>query len=474
MAISHRIAEMILHTPDEALPKPTRDAALKMLLDTCGCAYCGRDAPGIPELIGLERELSATGNGSVFFSEDKLALPSAAYCNAAMIHALDFDNNYSGADIHILSIVVPVALACGEETGAGGREVLSAMIFGVEAAARIAKPYMRASRPHSYFLTTSLVGGWGGVATAARLLGLSQDQTVNAMGVYYAHACGNRQALLERALTKRIQPAIATKAALYSALLAQRGITGPEQTFEGKGGFYRCYTQSEPPPEEEFTKPTIHAMEELAVKQFPTCGVHHANIVSALHLKREHGFRADEIERVEFFLNEDGGTLVSMPFLPGRFPQIDAQFCAPYAIALALVKGDVSVRDFHPQRILEDRETIDLARRTREFDRFADLRLQNVFEPAPDTKYTKVVLKDGRVLEHGQESRPLNKPAAMNLSQVRAKFRDCMSMYEEVDRDTAERTANAILDIENTNDVRDWIGAASQASQVPAADGCGA
>lgn len=246
MSISRILAELAIHTPKNALSSTHVEAGLKMLLDTCGCAYCGVDAPGINELIKLERELAASGSARVFFSDDKLCLPSAVYCNAAIMHALDFDNNYPGADIHIMAMVVPAALACGESVGATGSCCLSAMVLGVEVAARIAKPYMQARREHAYFLTTSLVGGWGVVATAARLLGLNVDETVHAMGIYYAHTCGNRQALLERALTKRIQPAIAAKAAVYSVLLAQRGITGPEFIFEGTGGFYRCYTQDPP------------------------------------------------------------------------------------------------------------------------------------------------------------------------------------------------------------------------------------
>lgn len=457
MSISRLIAERVLQTPEDALSSSSLSAARKVLLDTCACAYCGREAPGIPELIGLERELSAPGKATVFFSGDRLAMTSAAYCNAAMIHALDFDNNYSSADIHILSIVVPVALACGQQVGANGMQVLTAMILGVEAAARIAKPYMRASRPHAYFLTTSLVGGWGGVAAAARLLGLSEDETVNAMGIYYAHTCGNRQALLERTLTKRIQPAIAAKASLYSALLAQRGITGPEETFEGKGGFYRCYTQSPPPPETDFASPDIHAVEELSVKVYPTCGIHHANIAAGIFLKREHGFRADEIDRVEFYLTEGGGTLVSMPFSPGSCPQIDAQFCAPYAIALAVGKGRVSVCDFHPQKILEDRETADLARRTVEIHRFGDIKLKTYPDPTPDMKYTNVILKDGRVFGHGTESKPLNHPERMSLADVREKFRECARMYGEVDTHEIERVIERILDLEAAGSVGDWI-----------------
>jgi 2-methylcitrate dehydratase PrpD len=454
-SVARTLSELAIDTSADVLSPASHDAAAKMLLDTCACACAGRKAPAIAPVIDLECELSAAGKGSVFFTAHKLSLPAAAFCNAAMIHALDFDNNYPAADIHILSIVVPVAFACCEERGTSGRECVAAMILGVEAAARIAKPYQQAKRAHSYFLTTSLVGGWGGVATGARLLGLSVQETLHAMGIYYAHTCGNRQALLERALTKRIQPAIAARAALYSVLLARRGVTGPEQIFEGAGGFYRCYTLDPPPPLEHFTsgQPPA-AIEELTVKVYPTCGIHHANIVSALELKKAHGFDGSDIERVQFYLREGGGTLVSMPFALGPTPQVDAQFCAPYAIALALNKGRVSVADFTTERIRQDRDTIELALRTTEVDRFADLELQHYPARKPGCNYTKVVLRDGRVLEHESPSSALNDPKRMGVPEVRAKFHQCASMYDVVDPCVLNRQADAILNIGHSEDVR--------------------
>lgn len=467
MSIARILSELAVNTPESELTVSNLAAGRKMLLDTCGCAYCGEDAPGINALIGLERELAASGSGRVFFSNERLCLPSAVYCNAAMIHALDFDNNYPGADIHIMAMVVPAALACGESAGVSGKSCLSAIILGVEVAARIAKPYLQANRQHAYFLTTSLVGGWGVVATASRLLGLTVNETVHAMGIYYAHTCGNRQALLERALTKRIQPAIAAKAAVYSALLAQRGITGPEHVFEGKAGFYPSYTQDPPPSESLFTDSVIHAIEELSVKHFPTCGVHHANIASALQLRQAHGVEHEDIERVDFFLNEGGGTLVSMPFSPGEYPQIDAQFCAPYAIAMALAKGEVKVGSFTTERIRQDHATWELAQRTHEQTRFSELNLRQYSEPKTDCKYTKVTLRNGRTLEHEHASGPLNDPASMGLKEVRRKFHQCAAAKDNADAEDLDSIIDTILSIEAAVDIGSWIDATLGRIRVP-------
>ena len=455
MYISKILAELALRTDTESIPASSFDAARKMLLDTLGCMLAGVKAPGIAPLLELERELAARGSGTVIRYGDRLALPSAAFMNSTMAHALDFDNNYPGADIHILGIVVPVAFACAEERECSGRDFLSAMILGVEVAARIAKPYMQAGRAHNYFLTTSLVGGWGGVATAARLLGLSVGQTVNALGIYYAHTCGNRQTLLERKLSKRMQPAIAARAALYSVLLAQKGFTGPEQTFEGKAGFYRLYTLDAPPPENSFrVPPAPFGIEELVVKHFPTCGIHHGNVVAALQLREKHGIRCEDIEGVEFFLQEGGNTLVSMPFNMGETPQIDAQFSAPYAIALALTRGEVHVRDFQNCAIENDDRTADLARRTVEVTHFRDMKLAAYPQAERGHRYIKVVLKNGDVLEHAARIGDLKE---MDMSGVEQKFRQCFSLYPGGNDEDAGRIIKAVKDFGGVSSVKDFF-----------------
>ncbi|MDD2478271.1 MAG: MmgE/PrpD family protein [Victivallaceae bacterium] len=440
MSISQILSELTLNTLNDDIPESSYAATVRMVLDTIACAYAGKHAPGIDDLIELENEISTNGDGTVFFNSSKLALPSAAFCNSAMVHAMDFDNNYPQADIHILSIVVPVAVACAESSRCSGRDFLSAIILGVEVAARISKPYIAAKRRHSYFLTTSLTGGWGGVATAARIFGLSVSQMINAMGIYYAHTCGNRQALLEKSLTKRIQPAIATKAALYSVMLASKGFTGPEHSFEGIGGLYNCYTLDPPPKLTSFlAPPNPFGIEELVIKKIPTCGIHHACIMSALYLKGEYNLKYSEINRVEFFLSEGGGTLVSMPFCENTIPQVAAQFCAPYAIALALTRGDVNVCRFTNEAVIKDRKTAELAKRTTEINVFSELELKNYPEYENGHEYLKVYLHDNKVLEHKYCRTDLCETLTGDIPFIKNKLFQCLAVYGSADSQKVDR-----------------------------------
>ena len=454
-SISQILSELTLNTLNSDIPESSYDAAVRMVLDTLACAYAGKHAPGIDELIGLEKEISAKGDGTVFFKRENW---HCHLLHSAMIHAMDFDNNYPSADIHILSIVVPVAVACTESSGKSGRDFLSSIILGVEVAARIAKPYLAAKRSHSYFLTTSLAGGWGGMGTAARMFNLSISQTVNAMGIYYAHTCGNRQALLEKSLTKRMQPAIAAKSALYSVMLARKGFTGPEHAFEGSGGFYNCYTLDRPPQPASFLiPPAPFGIEELVIKKIPTCGIHQPCVVSAFYLRDKYNLKYTEIERVEFFLQEGGGTLVSMPFSENAIPQIAAQFCAPYAIALALTMGDANVRRFTNEAVIQDKETIDLARRTVEITRFSDMKLANYPQSKTYSRYLKVYLRNNKILEHEYSAVTLCEILTGDMAFVKNKLSQCLAVYGDVDPETVDRVVTAAIHLYNAKDITELV-----------------
>ena len=185
---SRALTEQILTITDENIPASAYEAAKILLLDTMACALAGREAPGVEAVHSQLRAWGGKAEASVLFSNSpKLPMPNAAFTNSVMIHALDFDDIYMPGVLHITSVIVPAMLAAGEAAAATGRRALAAMILGIETAARIGVAE-RNRRRSGGFLPTSLVGGFGAVITAASLLGLTQDQTVHALGINYAQA----------------------------------------------------------------------------------------------------------------------------------------------------------------------------------------------------------------------------------------------------------------------------------------------
>jgi 2-methylcitrate dehydratase PrpD len=85
------------------------------------------------------------------------------------------------------------------------------------------------------------MGVFGATAAAGQLIGLTGEQMLHAFGIAYSHAAGNRQCILDGALTKRMQAGQAASAGVFSAVLAQTGFTGAQNIFNGRFGFLNLY-----------------------------------------------------------------------------------------------------------------------------------------------------------------------------------------------------------------------------------------
>jgi len=217
-------------------------------------------------------------------------------------------------------------------------------------------------RQHGGFLNATVAGGYGTAAAACRLLGLDLGQTVNALGIYHSQNCGNRQALYDHTLTKRIQPGWAARNSIWAALLAERGLTGPERIFGGSCNLFLLYGANKPPwpePEDVVGIRDEWEAEWTSIKRFCSCGAMHA----AFDLANDNDLKPEDIDRVLLFLGKGKNPMVGVPWEMGPNPQVDAQFCAPYRVALALNRRTATIAAMSDEAIRADVETQKLAKR---------------------------------------------------------------------------------------------------------------
>jgi 2-methylcitrate dehydratase PrpD len=254
---------------------------------------------------------------------------------------------------------------------------------------------------------------------------------VHALGINYAQASGNRQALFDKTLAKRLQPAFAARSALWATGLAQCGLTGPPQALEGDAGLFRVYLDAEPPPPDEITAATgIHAIERVSVKRFPSCGAAHAVTQAALDLASEHDLQAADIDEVAVYLGGGPNSLVGMPFRLGRNPQVNAQFSAAYGAALGLLRRRAGLAEFRDAQVRSDTAVAELAARTRlltHMDRPpAAERIDDDWPAHVDVPHVVTVrTRDGRILQRDCTLRHVLEPGNTNWDRVVAKFRQC-------------------------------------------------
>jgi len=343
------------------LPAITRTATCEDILDTFGCLLGGSGAAGIDELCRIVGGWGGSAQSQVMLWQRRLPAPHAAMMNASMAHALDFDDTLDhGGSIHPGASVLAASLAVADLVGGvSGRDLLLAVALGLDVSCRVAL----ASTLDRGWHRTAAMGVFGAAAASGKLVGLNVDQMVNALGIAFSQAAGNRQCIVDGALTKRLQAGQAASTGVLAALLAREGFTGARQIFLGQFGFFRLY-QPDGYDAAKLTEGLGRTFrgDELSFKPYACGRPQHAILDAAIsvrdHLKLGKVIDLSEIAEVSVTCPPTTADEQFHGALHKRRPTqiVEAQFALPYLIAAALVHGRVGiteVADIHNVRVLD-------------------------------------------------------------------------------------------------------------------------
>ena len=457
--LAYDLVEHTVKTKYDMLSKEVAEITKKFILDTLATTLVGSSAPGCSTVIEQVKDWGGKQESSVLVYGGKVVSTNAAFANSVMAHALDFDDYHGPSDAHMTSVLVPTVLTTGELQDASGQETLAALVLGAEVIGRLGRAH-KARKAHSGFLPTSVIGGFGATAAACRLQGCSVEQTVNALGIWYAHASGNRQALFDRTLTKRIQPGIAARAAIFAACLADRGLTGPRRTVGGQTAslirIYGCWPDAEPPSVAEIMRNyETWQIEQLQFKCYACCGYSGKAIAAAIGLATENRIGPRDIKEIRVFGDGNDSPFAGVPWEDSPHPHVLAQFCLPYAAASAIKNRRYGPDEIAPARIAEDREVDALARRTRlcPWDQWQG--------PRPKSRFAmQVLLNDGRKLVTTQNMHQRYRWPA-DQAKLIAKFKNNLAfsgLMEESRVDALIEAIESFDDCGSTADfVREWL-----------------
>jgi 2-methylcitrate dehydratase PrpD len=227
------------HLPDEVAA-----AVREHLVDAVGCAVAGIRRGAAEPALTVARGLGGPPEARLF-SGERVGAVAAAFGNAVAVHALDFDDTHAGGLVHASAVTVPVALAVGEQTGARGSDMITALAAGLEIVCRLG-----AAAPHGFHArglhATSMCGVIGAAVTAGKLLGLDETRLAHAIGIAASGASGLLEFLHSPASTKQLHPGIAAANGILAARLAAAGATGPAGALDGEYGLFRTMTGRAP------------------------------------------------------------------------------------------------------------------------------------------------------------------------------------------------------------------------------------
>ena len=329
-----------------ALPTNVVPRVRALVLDLLGCIIrANAAAPAAPALKAGAVAMGMRNGGAVVFGDDHTWSPvGAAFLNAALGHALDFDDTHAPSTLHPGAPVIPAALAAAAMAGASGAELIAGIVAGYETTCRIGLALPAGDHYARGFHPTATCGAFGAAAAAGRVLRLDAGRIESALGIALSQCAGSLQFLADGAWTKPFQVGWASQAGLAAALMAREGYRGPKEALEGRHGFLQGYAPS--PRPERVCQDLGVAFETLAtgIKPYPSCRYGHAGIDAVLALRAEHGLKPADVERITYGLSRAGLLLVGAPLDAKQNPVnlVGAQFSAPFVLSTALATGEMS------------------------------------------------------------------------------------------------------------------------------------
>ncbi|HVN97269.1 MAG TPA: MmgE/PrpD family protein [Syntrophorhabdaceae bacterium] len=455
MDIIFELAENIARTQFDNLPYEVVDVTKKFVLDTIGNAIAGSAASGSSELVSQVKSWGGTEESTVLTFGGRLPSIHAAFVNSYMTFARDFgDTHMAGrSGVHCNDTVLPASLAIAEQEKKSGKDFITALALGIDLEARLGMSVDFFRGWH----TTSILGGFGAAASAGKLLGLDKERLVDALGIAYSQTHGNRQGRQDGAASRRLQVAFASKAGTYSALLARAGFTGARNILEGQWGFYRLYRDPAVPFDNETSKKILcdelgkrFEIVNLAVKPYPSCGGTHGPIDAALQLAAKERLEPSNVETVTVHVSTTVKEIVGAPFAIRVNPQLDAQFSIPYTVAVALVKGKVTLKDFEPGEIRGNARVLEMAAKIRVE---VDEKIQ-YFKGKGTLARVEVLTKDGKKYSNEIEVVKGYPQNPMGFDEVAEKFRQSVEYSAKaLRREQLETLIGLIAELERVRDV---------------------
>jgi 2-methylcitrate dehydratase len=333
----------------DQLTPSVRDAATLRIVDSIACAVVGFGSDAGQVAVQAARGVRSDPSATVFGAGFRTSPELASFANTTMVRAYDWNDGMLAKGGGHPSDMIPAVLAAGQTVHAGGEQVLLGIALAYELLGALGNSAPVRDRGWDQ-------GTFMGCAAAlgiAKVLGLSGDVMANAVSlavVPHMPLRVNRTGQLS--MWKGAATASAMHSATFAVRLAQLGMTGPEEPFEGKTGMWEQVTGPF-----DVSLPAndsgLAVIEISHLKQFPA-ETHSQALLGVMPAVRE--WRpVDQIQSIEIEAYWQAYHEIAMH--PTRWDpstRETADHSLPYLLAVMLVDGRIGVRSsFTPERIAD-------------------------------------------------------------------------------------------------------------------------
>ncbi|MEM1320706.1 MAG: MmgE/PrpD family protein [Bacteroidota bacterium] len=335
---------------EDLSPYAVRELKIR-LLDSLGCAIGAQEGAPIRRLRNQIDDFGGAPHSSLI-GGIKTAPDRAAFYNSALVRYLDFNDSYlaKGETCHPSDNIGSI-LAAGEYNDINGKTFLTALGIAYQVQCRLSDV---APVRHKGFDHT-VQGAYGCAAGTAYALRLNAQQTANAIAIA-ATAYNALRVTRTGNLSNWKGLAFPSTGwtANHSTFLAMRGITGPEEVFEGNKGFKESIAGDF---EIDWSKEDLERVRQTIIKKY-NAEIHSQSTLEGLiELRKEHQFAPEDIEKIVLHTFDVAFHIIGGGEEGGKKNirvKEEADHSLPYMMAAAILDGNVLPAQYEQERILKD------------------------------------------------------------------------------------------------------------------------
>lgn len=375
---TYYLAKFVADTQYDGIPRKVIKEAKVCLLDTIGCMLSGASLKEVKKLMELDQAIGGKPESTIIYHGIKVPSIAAARINAYMGDIMELNDLIGG---HASIGNIPACLAVAEAKSASGRDLLTAIVVGIETTAKIYNSYYSYLKPYidCGMVPVGFPSTVGIAAATSKLLNLSLNHTQNALAIAASLAgwCPAEVIFGDGGSVKPLLfGAWPAAVGIYAAGCAQNGMTGPPLILESEKGYLRTVARNF-----DISKITEEtwALEKPARKAHACCGYTHSALDAIILLMKRNRVSPQDLESIHVEVPEYTYPAIFKPDRPDSPDK--ARFHLPYCAAV--VANNLSFFS---------------ARDAFEFKR-------NLADPLIDELFDKVKLVPDKALAHYHQSK---------------------------------------------------------------------
>ena len=352
MNLTETIARAITATDYDKLPTSVREKTRLSIFDTLGVMVppSSLDETG-ENLTSLVMEERGPGRSTLMGLGQQGSSVMAAYLNGSFAHVLDYDDTIDELGHHPSAQTVPAALALAERSGVSGKALITAVAVGSDLGARLSSaPTGQLGVDHRWFPISNF-GVFSATAAAGKILDLSEEQMINALGLALHRCHGQLDAIAApESELRAIRDGFINNDGVMCALLAERGVKACRN---GIDLFFDIYYDNKFDADGLLAELGIQFLNEgVSLKPWPCCRLTHGYVEATRRIIADNQIAASDIQQITCVVSAGTRDLFCEPEAKKRAPSlsIQAKFSLPFTIALAVVKTP-EIADFLPQNL---------------------------------------------------------------------------------------------------------------------------